>query len=165
MDLALVRMQGDGLLPEAQRRNYRNVGHALVSVVRDDGPKGLLAGVGPTISRAMAVNFGMLAFNASAKDMLRDAGVSDFNAVLGASAIAAFASAVCGLPFDFVKTQIQNQVTKRTPMECVMETVREGGVLRFYAGFPTFYVRVAPHIMITLVVQDWIRRKQERYGF
>ncbi|CAK0901251.1 unnamed protein product, partial [Prorocentrum cordatum] len=30
----------------------------------------------------------------------------------------------------------------------------EGGPLRFYAGFPTFYVRIAPHAMITLIAQD-----------
>merc|ERR1712054_3229 len=31
-DLALIRMQSDSTLPEAERRNYKGVGHALSSI-------------------------------------------------------------------------------------------------------------------------------------
>ena len=30
--------------------------------------------------------------------------------------------------------------------------------MRFYAGFPTFYARIAPHAMITLIAQDHIKK-------
>ena len=30
--------------------------------------------------------------------------------------------------------------------------------MRFYAGFPTFYARIAPHAMITLVAQSEIKK-------
>ena len=33
-----------------------------------------------------------------------------------------------------------------------------GGPLRFYAGFPTYYVRIAPHAMLTLIAQDFIKK-------
>lgn len=30
--------------------------------------------------------------------------------------------------------------------------------MRFYAGFPTYYVRIAPHAMLTLIAQDFIKK-------
>merc|ERR1712194_414128 len=97
-DLALIRMQSDSMLPVAERRNYSGVGHALSSIASQEGPAALFKGAVPTATRAMALNFGMLAFNAQAKEMLQG---------VGASAIAGFAASAFSLPFDFVKTQIQ----------------------------------------------------------
>merc|ERR1719159_1497741 len=37
-DLVMVRMQADGKLPPELRRNYKNVFHALYSIVRLEGP-------------------------------------------------------------------------------------------------------------------------------
>ena len=34
--------------------------------------------------------------------------------------------------------------------------------LKFYTGFPTYYVRIAPHAMITLMVLDAIQSFQSR---
>ena len=42
--------------------------------------------------------------------------------------------------------------------DCAAKTMAAGGPLRFYAGFPTFYVRIAPHAMITLIAQDAIKK-------
>ena len=70
-DLSLIRMQSDSTLPEAQRRNYKGVGDALTRIVKDEGAMGLFRGAGPTVTRAMALNMGMLASNDQASDLLR----------------------------------------------------------------------------------------------
>jgi len=165
-DLALIRMQADGMLPAAERRGYTNVFNAFSGIVKSDGVGGLFAGVTPTATRAMALNFGMLAFNASSKDMLNSNGITGAPAVFGASAIAGFFASFFSLPFDYVKTQMQKQkpdpvtgeLQYKSAMDCVMKTMAEGGPLRFYAGFPTFYVRIAPHAMITLIAQDALKQ-------
>jgi len=165
-DLALIRMQADTMLPEAQRANYKHVGDALGSIVRTGGVGGLLAGAGPTSTRAMALNLGMLGGNAISKDKLSEAGVKGPALTFGASAIAGFFASAFSLPFDFVKTQMQKQkpdpvtgeLKFKSSMECVAQTMKEGGPLRFYAGFPTFYVRIAPHAMITLVAQEQVKK-------
>merc|ERR1719484_12489 len=118
------------------------------------------------MTRAMALNFGMLAFNASSKDFLADQGVTGAPLVVGAGSIAGFFASFFSLPFDFVKTQMQKQkpdpvtgeLQFKSAMDCAMKTMKEGGPLRFYAGFPTFYVRIAPHAMITLIAQDAIKK-------
>lgn len=62
-DLSLIRMQADSSLPEAQRRHYKGVGDALTRIVKEEGAAGLFRGAGPTVTRAMALNMGMLASN------------------------------------------------------------------------------------------------------
>merc|ERR1719386_121723 len=164
-DLALIRMQADSMLPAAERAGYSNVFTTMGLIVKADGVGGLMAGCMPTATRAMALNFGMLAFNASSKDKLKEMGVTGAPQVFGASAIAGFFASFFSLPFDFVKTQMQKQkpdpvtgeLQYKSSMECVMKTMSEGGPLRFYAGFPTFYIRIAPHAMITLIAQDAIK--------
>jgi len=171
-DLALIRMQADSMKPAAERAGYTNVFTTMGKIVAADGVGGLMAGAGPTATRAMALNFGMLAFNASAKDKLGQAGVTGAPAVFGASAIAGFFASFFSLPFDFVKTMMQKQkpdaVTGELPfkssVDCAMKIMAEGGPMRFYAGFPTFYVRIAPHAMLTLIGQDYIKKNWSKVG-
>jgi len=41
-------------------------------------------------------------------------------------------------------------------LDCCAKTMAEGGPLKFYTGFPTYYTRIAPHAMITLLILDKI---------
>merc|ERR1711920_1153705 len=173
-DLSLIRMQADTMLPEAKRRSYRGVGNALTSIVRDEGVGGLFKGAVPTATRAMALNFGMLGFNTMAKDKLVDLGVTPGGAVqvFGASAIAGFFASFFSLPIDYVKTQIQKMkpdpVTGKLPfagpIDCAMQQVKSGGITKLWTGFPTYYVRIAPHAMITLIAQDQIKKTWGKLG-
>jgi len=165
-DLALIRMQADSMKPAAERAGYTSVLTTMGMIMKSDGVGGLMAGAAPTATRAMALNFGMLAFNASAKDALGNAGVTGAAQVFGASAIAGFFASFFSLPFDFVKSQMQSQKPNpetgelpfKSSIDCATKIMAEGGPLRFYAGFPTFYVRIAPHAMITLIAQDGIKK-------
>lgn len=164
-DLALVRMQADAGLPAAERRNYKNVVDALARVIKEEGVLGLWAGSMPTVARAMALNVGMLATYDQAKEML-EARFGKTNATtFGASAIAGFFASFLSLPFDFVKTRIQKmkpdaqgKVPYSGPINCAVTVFKEEGPLAFYKGFPTYYVRIAPHAMITLIALEGLRQ-------
>jgi hypothetical protein len=102
----------------------------------------------------MALNMGMLATNDQAKEMLDGAGVKGAANTLGASAIAGFFASFMSLPFDYVKTQLQKmqplpdgKMPYSGALDCAAKTLANGGPLKFYTGFPTFYVRIAPHAM------------------
>ncbi|MCJ1375908.1 putative mitochondrial 2-oxoglutarate/malate carrier protein [Loxospora ochrophaea] len=150
-DLALIRMQSDGLKPAAERANYRSVFHALTSISKSEGIFALWAGAYPTIVRAMALNFGQLAFFSEAKSQLK--AQTEWNPktqTLAASAIAGFFASFFSLPFDFVKTRLQKQKrgaggVYKGMLDCFAKVAREEGLLRFYRGFGTYYVRIAPH--------------------
>jgi len=163
-DLALIRMQSDGLKPAAQRANYKSVVDALVRISKAEGVSALWAGALPTIARAMALNFGQLAFFSEAKTQLKHRTTLSPQAnTLTASAIAGFFASFFSLPFDFVKTRLQKQQRRpdgtlpyRGMMHCAKKVIAEEGWLRFYRGFTTYYVRIAPHAMVTLIVADYL---------
>jgi len=162
-DLALIRMQSDGLRPAAERANYKGVGDALVRIAKSEGVLRLWAGASPTVVRAMALNFGQLAFFSEAKSQLKETSLGPRAQTLAASAIAGFFASFFSLPFDFVKTRLQKQ--HRGPdgklpysgmIDCFQKVIRQEGPLRFYRGFTTYYTRIAPHAMVTLIVADYL---------
>eukprot|EP00445_Apocalathium_hangoei_P040893 CAMPEP_0203968398 /NCGR_PEP_ID=MMETSP0359-20131031/96928_1 /ASSEMBLY_ACC=CAM_ASM_000338 /TAXON_ID=268821 /ORGANISM="Scrippsiella Hangoei, Strain SHTV-5" /LENGTH=294 /DNA_ID=CAMNT_0050906323 /DNA_START=62 /DNA_END=946 /DNA_ORIENTATION=+ len=171
-DLSLIRMQADSMLPVADRRNYTGVGHAFSSIIKAEGVGGLFKGAVPTATRAMALNFGMLGFNSLAKDQLQAAGVTGAAQTFGASSIAGFFASFFSLPFDYVKTQVQRmkpdpvtgEMPFKGPIDCAMQQVKHGGITRLWTGFPTYYVRIAPHAMITLIAQEQVKKMWSTMG-
>jgi len=166
-DLALIRMQADGLRPVSQRQNYSSAIDALTRISRTEGVARLWAGCAPTVARAMALNFGQLAFFSESKARLAilAPNMSTRSRTLTASAAAGFFASFFSLPFDFVKTRLQKQ-TKGAgssgglkysgTVDCFVKVAKEEGILRFYRGFGTYYLRIAPHAMVTLLVADYL---------
>lgn len=153
-DLALIRMQSDGLKPLAQRQNYTGVMNALSRIAKTEGIGALWAGAYPTVVRAMALNFGQLAGYSQAKEQLKKSApwLPSQAQTLAASAIAGFFASFFSLPFDFVKTRLQKQIKGpdgklpyASMAACFRKVAQDEGWLRFYRGFGTYYVRIAPH--------------------
>eukprot|EP00271_Cylindrocystis_brebissonii_P014359 TRINITY_DN35695_c0_g1_i1.p1 TRINITY_DN35695_c0_g1~~TRINITY_DN35695_c0_g1_i1.p1 ORF type:complete len:303 (+),score=51.39 TRINITY_DN35695_c0_g1_i1:180-1088(+) len=171
-DLALIRMQADSMLPVAERRNYGNAFGALSKIATEEGVLALWKGAGPTVVRAMALNMGMLASYDQSAEFFKDyAGFSETPAVIGASTISGFTAAAFSLPFDYVKTQIQKmkagpdgKFPYTGPMDCAVKTLAAGGPLKFYTGFPTYCVRIAPHVMLTWIFLSNIQKFEKANG-
>lgn len=163
-DLALIRMQGDHTLPMAERRNYKNVIDALYRIAKEEGILSWWKGCGPTVVRAMALNMGMLASYDQTKEALVEKVGPGATANLTASAVAGFFASFFSLPFDFVKTRLQKQkkaadgsVTYKNSMDCVSKVWRTEGPMTFYKGFLTYYLRIAPHAMMTLLFMELLQ--------
>ncbi|CAI7774136.1 unnamed protein product [Closterium sp. NIES-53] len=171
-DLALIRMQADSVLPVAERRGYKNAIHALTKIATDEGVTALWKGAGPTVVRAMALNMGMLASYDQSMEYFKDTlQLKEIPAVIGASAVSGFFASACSLPFDYVKTQIQKQkpgpdgkLPYSSSMDCVMQTLKQGGPLKFYTGFATYCIRIAPHVMLTWIFLNQIQKLQKANG-
>lgn len=166
-DLALVRMQADSSLPESQRRNYKGVFDALRRVVREEGVLALWRGSQPTVLRAMALNMAMLTSFAQVKESAGAYldGENGMLTIMTASTIAGFLSAAFSLPFDMLKTRLQ----KMAPLpdgtmpytgiaDCVRKILSREGPLAFYKGFPTYNVRIAPYVFLSLVASDFLNQ-------
>lgn len=63
-------MQADARLPEAERRNYKNVVDAFKRITKEEGFLALWRGATPTVIRAMVLNLAMLASYDEAKERL-----------------------------------------------------------------------------------------------
>ncbi|KAG1659825.1 hypothetical protein FOA52_003768 [Chlamydomonas sp. UWO 241] len=172
-DLTLIRMQADSMAPVAERRNYKGVGDAFVRIVKEDGVAGLFRGAVPTVVRAMALNMGMLASNDQAKEMLVDAGCTKGGtaATMGGAFIAGFFASACSLPFDFVKTRMQKMkpnadgtMPYKSALDCAAKTLAQEGPMKFYTGFPTYILRIGPHVVFTLMFVDLLPKLQKNVG-
>jgi len=69
-DVAMVRMQADGMKPAAERRGYTGVFNALARITREEGAPRLWSGFEPTAARAIAMNVGMMASFDQAKQAI-----------------------------------------------------------------------------------------------
>ena len=167
-DLALVRMQADSTLPAEQRRNYKHVGDAFTRIVADEGIANLWKGAVPTMLRATALNIAMLVSYDTAKETATaalGASASPFVIQCGSSMISAVATAVISLPFDNVKTKIQKMKAGpdgKLPYsgvpDCFVKSIAQEGITGLWAGLPTYYFRVGPHAIITLLAAEQFRK-------
>eukprot|EP00238_Polyblepharides_amylifera_P001713 CAMPEP_0196572648 /NCGR_PEP_ID=MMETSP1081-20130531/2634_1 /TAXON_ID=36882 /ORGANISM="Pyramimonas amylifera, Strain CCMP720" /LENGTH=300 /DNA_ID=CAMNT_0041890029 /DNA_START=158 /DNA_END=1060 /DNA_ORIENTATION=+ len=168
-DLTLIRMQADANLPESQRRNYKNIFDALIRITREEGAIGLFAGAVPTVVRAAILNTGMFVSQDIAKNTfsaLLDAPKTDLYKVEAPSAmVAGFFAAACSLPVDMVKTRIQKmkpdaegKLPYTGTVDCAVKIMKNEGILGFYKGFGTFLIRIGPHVTITLILLDAMKK-------
>eukprot|EP00826_Nyctotherus_ovalis_P002539 TRINITY_DN1050_c0_g1_i3.p1 TRINITY_DN1050_c0_g1~~TRINITY_DN1050_c0_g1_i3.p1 ORF type:complete len:327 (+),score=78.37 TRINITY_DN1050_c0_g1_i3:141-983(+) len=163
-DLALIRFQADGTLPVDQRRNYRHWFDALTKIVGTEGFFTLWKGAFPTIVRAMCMNLGMLVPYEECKQRFKKRFGEGYATYISSSFVAGLFAAFLALPPDNMKTKIQKMkpgADGKLPysgfFDCVGKTFRNEGLLRFWVGFPIFYMRVGIHAMITLLVSDALK--------
>lgn len=77
---------------------------------------------------------------------------------LGASLIAGFTSSFFSLPFDLLKSRLQDGQRYKGVVDAAVKIARAEGVLAFWTGFGAYYLRTAPHAMIVLMSQEPITR-------
>ena len=47
--------------------------------------------------------------------------------------------------------------------DCMGQTVKREGVSGLWVGYPTFYFRIAPHVMITLIMNDLLNDFSKKF--
>lgn len=77
--------------------------------------------------------------------------------------VAGFLSSFCSLPFDNAKTKLQKMKKAsdgtypyKNIFDAIKQTLIKEGPTKLWVGYPTFYLRIAPHASITLILQDII---------
>ncbi|XP_012256308.1 mitochondrial 2-oxoglutarate/malate carrier protein-like [Athalia rosae] len=158
-EVALIRMTADGRLPLAERRNYKNVFHALFRITKDEGLLTLWRGAIPTMGRAMVVNAAQLASYSQAKQALLDTGYFEENITLhfASSMISGLVTTAASMPVDIAKTRIQNmKIVDGKPefkgaFDVLGKVIRNEGPLALWKGFFPYYARLGPHTVLTFI--------------
>ncbi len=163
-DLALVRMQSDLNAKPEERRNYKHVGDALVRTIKEEGVLTLWRGSLPTVARAMSMNFALLVPFEFMKKFFEPYISNARNRTFAASMVSGIAACFLSLPFDNVKTKLQKM--KKGPdgkmpyngiIDCFTKTTSKEGATKLWVGIGTYYFRVAPHAIISLVTNEFLR--------
>ncbi len=165
-DLILVRMQADGTLPPEQRRNYKNVFDGFGKIVKNEGVANLWRGAFPSVQRACIINLALLAPFEEFKQRLKNVITNVQVRTIVSSMMASLIGSIASLPFDNAKTKLQKmkpdsngQLPYKGIVDCMKKTIVNEGVSKLWVGLPTYYVRIGPHVIITLVLNDYLRSK------
>lgn len=160
-------MQADGLLPPGQRRNYRSVVDALVTMVKQEGMQSLWTGSSLTVQRAMVVTACQLAaYDQIKESLVRRAGVSQGVLLcMLASFCAGMVASIASTPIDVVRTRIMNMKVEpgggrpySGPLDCAIKTVKQEGGSALYKGFLPTLTRQAPFTVVLFLTLEQIRR-------
>ncbi|PNP77095.1 hypothetical protein FNYG_09564 [Fusarium nygamai] len=158
-EVILIRMQADGLKPLSQQARYSSAFDALRRIASQEGILALWKGAGPTLIRAMSINFGQLTSFSEAKNQLQEhTSLSPPVHTALAAGMAGCLGAFISQPFDFVKTRLQNQA-KPSPVvgpgsgeplykgtfDCLFKVVRKEGFFRLYRDILPYFMRIGPH--------------------
>lgn len=153
-DLAMVRMQADGRLPEEFRRNYKNGFDAVLRIAREEGVLTLWRGSAATIARGSIITASQLAFYDQSKYELAKLGLishGPWNCVV-ASVIASVAAGLASNPFDVAKSRLF-QMKRRSKdgkwpykglLDCLIKTVRSEGAVALWRGLSACVARQLP---------------------
>jgi len=166
-DLSLVRLQADSSMPPEDRRNYKGVFDAVKRISAEEGVTALWKGAVPTMTRAVSLNIAMMVSYDTAREKIeaRLGKENKYKVSFSASMVSAVCTAFFSLPFDNMKTKIQKQkalpdgtLPYKNLADCFTKSLAKEGPTGFWAGLPTYYFRVGPHSIITLLAAEQYRR-------
>ncbi|CAM8985766.1 hypothetical protein QQ045_006439 [Rhodiola kirilowii] len=166
-DVAMVRMQADGRLPEAERRNYKSVVDAVGRMAKSEGVTSLWRGATMTMTRAMLVTSSQLATYDQIKEAIlkKDLMSDGIGTHVTASFTAGFVASVASNPVDVIKTRVMNMnvVKGQAPpyagaIDCAMKTIRAEGPMALYKGFIPTISRQGPFTVVLFVTLEQVRK-------
>ncbi|CAI0467787.1 unnamed protein product [Linum tenue] len=159
-DVAMVRMQADGRLPAAARRNYTSVVDAIGSMARKEGVGSLWRGSSLTVNRAMIVTASQLASYDQIKESILEKGVmgDGLGTHVTASFAAGFVASVASNPVDVIKTRVMNAAPYSGALDCAIKTVRAEGPMALYKGFIPTISRQGPFTVVLFVTLEQVRK-------
>lgn len=129
----------------------------------------LFSGITATIGRAMALNGAQLGMYAQSKQVCVATGLSVFQKdglilYSCSSLVSGFMCSLASLPFDITKTRVQNAAKGKYngAIDCVTKMVRNEGIFSLWKGFPTYFIRIAPHTIFTFIFLEQFNKLYKR---
>ncbi|KAF7307169.1 hypothetical protein MIND_00510500 [Mycena indigotica] len=170
--LIKARMQAySPSLPVGTQHHYRSSFHALSTIFRAEGPRGLIRGMDAAILRtSMGSSVQLPSYNLT-KNFLVSRDILPANSAwtfLASSSVSGICVCIVMQPADTALTRMYNQPTVlgpngkmvgtlyKNPIDCLWKTFKAEGVRGWYKGSTAHFMRIAPHTIITLTANDLI---------
>ncbi|KAF9454193.1 mitochondrial carrier [Macrolepiota fuliginosa MF-IS2] len=170
--LIKARMQAySPALPVGAQHYYKSSFDAVKTILRAEGPRGLIRGIDAAILRtSMGSSVQLPSYNFT-KNQLVKRGILPADSTwtfLISSTISGACVCVAMQPADTALTRMYNQPTVagpdgrmrgtlyKNPLDCLWKTFKIEGVRGLYKGSTAHFMRIAPHTIITLTANDLI---------
>ncbi|KAK7063969.1 mitochondrial carrier domain-containing protein [Favolaschia claudopus] len=170
--LIKARMQAySPALPVGAQHHYKSSFHALSTIFRAEGLRGLVRGIDAAILRtSMGSSVQLPSYNLT-KNFLVSRDILPANSAwtfLASSAVSGVCVCIVMQPADTALTRVYNQPTVvgpngqlvgtlyKNPIDCLWKTAKAEGFRGWYKGSTAHFMRIAPHTIITLTANDLI---------
>lgn len=148
---------------------YRGIGHALKTIIKDEGTLGLYRGLGATLLQvgpSLAINYAAYETTRSAWLAQTDRSVPTVGMSLACGSVAGLISSTATFPLDLVRRrmQLQGQGGSATVYPSYIgafkEIIRREGLGGLYCGILPEYYKVIPGVAIAFctyeVMKHWL---------
>ncbi|CAG8433907.1 12135_t:CDS:2 [Ambispora gerdemannii] len=173
--LVKTRMQScSSQFAVGHQHRYRNIFHALNSIWKEGGLRGLYRGAAASMLRTgVGSSVQLSGYFLVKRWAIEKTGMSD-NDIL----IHSFSSMLTGVfvciamnPFDVISTRMYNQKANelgkgslyKNTFDCFAKTIRTEGLMGLYKGFGAHYLRIGPHTVLMLVFLEQFRGLYIKY--
>ncbi|ESK90474.1 oxaloacetate carrier [Moniliophthora roreri MCA 2997] len=172
MFLIKARMQAySPALPVGTQHYYRNSIHALSSIIREEGLRGLLRGTSAAVLRTASGSSVQVPSYVWAKGQFVKHGIlpaDSFWTFLASSSVSGLVALAAMQPTDTVLTRMYNQPVKvlpngkhvgvlyKNPIDALIKIAKTEGPLGWYKGSFAHFLRFTPHTIMTLTFNDLI---------
>ncbi|KAJ3494342.1 hypothetical protein NLJ89_g10827 [Agrocybe chaxingu] len=170
--LIKARMQAySPALPVGAQHYYKSSFHALSTIFKAEGLRGLVRGIDAAILRtSMGSSVQLPSYNFT-KNQLVKHDILPANSTwtfLASSSVSGACVCLAMQPADTALTRMYNQPTivgpdgkvrgtlYKNPIDCLWKTFKAEGVKGWYKGSTAHFLRIAPHTIVTLTANDII---------
>lgn len=162
-DLVLIRLQSERLLPQSQKRLYTGTFNTIYRVIKEEGFTSLWKGASTVVFKSAIINSASLTGYEKIKKKLDEYyGFAPSHRIYASITSTAFACAL-SLPVDNIKTKIQKMVRLsdgtfpyKNLFDCFVKSIQREGFLGLYVGFPVYVLRLGPHVVASMLIQDYL---------
>lgn len=165
-DILLVRMTTDQLRPPTERFGYSNALSGLVSLIRQEGVKGLYRGLGTNTSRAVLMNISQVGSYDFFKQRLLGRRLQPFDYQFrdgvglhcAASVSAGFVATTICAPFDVMKSRLMSVSHNASVVEVFVKSMREEGPRFLFKGWTPAFIRLGPNTVLLFVFFEQLKK-------
>mmetsp|Transcript_236 Transcript_236/g.319 ORF Transcript_236/g.319 Transcript_236/m.319 type:complete len:298 (-) Transcript_236:65-958(-) len=135
----------------------------LVSILKQEKLADLYRGASWTVARNAPGSFALFGANAWAKDTIFEGNMDAYWKTLVTSTVGSLSSILVASPLDVIKTRIQNRdfSDRRSGMAIVKELMAKEGPGAFFKGITPKAMTVAPKLIFSFSIAQYITQKCE----
>ncbi|KAF1344857.1 mitochondrial carrier domain-containing protein [Delphinella strobiligena] len=164
-DVVCLRMQNDPGVPLEKRRNYNNIAHGLVKMIRTEGWGSIWTGVGIGAGRSAVATATQLAgYDVIKRELMRRTSMKDdIPTHITGSCLAGFLSTFICSPLDVFKARIMTRTTAHDSMGVMLRRIfKNEGPTWMFRGLTPALISRAPSTIITFVIFEQLKAAYRR---
>jgi dicarboxylate transporter 10 len=165
-DILMVRMTSDSVRPPEKRYGYSNALSGLITLIREEGIRGLARGVGTNTTRAVLMNASQVGSYDYFKTLLLRHPLPVINYqlrdnlllhVIASCLAGTIATTICS-PADVMKSRLMSSSGNAKPLDVLTRSLRKEGPMFLFKGWTPAFIRLGPNTVLLFVFFEQLKK-------